>query len=58
MSQLEIDEAVALATGESLTMIQSFGFGLADPLDVGHDPESRQPLVFDWDSMSAVEWPT
>lgn len=57
MTQYEIDSAVATATGESLALIQGRGFGIADPLDVDHDPEPRRPLLFDWDSQSPVEWP-
>ena len=58
MSQSEIDQAVAAATGESIGTIHDLGFGLADPLDVYFDPEPRGPLVFDWDSMRPTEWPT
>jgi hypothetical protein len=57
MSQQELNEAVARATGESLGVIDQHGFQLADPLDVNYDAEPRRPLVFDWDSMSPVEWP-
>ena len=57
MSQREIEEAVAMATGESLAVIQRCGFSDADPPEVNYDPEPRRPLVFDWDRMSPVEWP-
>ena len=57
MSQHEIDQAVAVATGESVATIRELGFGIADPLEVTYDPEPRRPLVLDWDSMSPVEWP-
>jgi hypothetical protein len=57
MSQYEIDQAVAAATGESLATIHHLGFGIADPIDVNFDPEPRRPLVLDWDSMSPTEWP-
>ena len=57
MSQREIDEAVAAATGESIARIHHRGFGLADPQEVDFDPEPRRPLVFDWDSESPVDWP-
>lgn len=57
MSQSELDEAVAAATGESIHTIHGLGFGLADPLDVLYDPAPRRPLTFDWDSRSPVEWP-
>ena len=58
MSQKDIDQAVANVTGENIGLIHDLGFSIADPLDVNHDPESRQPLVFDWDSMSPAEWPS
>lgn len=51
MTQLEIDEAVATATGESISLIHDMGFGIADPLEVDFDPEPRRPLVLDWDTM-------
>jgi hypothetical protein len=57
MTQQDIDEAVAMATGESVALINDRGFGIADPLDVHFDPEPRQPLVLDWDSMTPAEWP-
>jgi hypothetical protein len=55
MSQQELEIAVAAATGETLATIRDLGFAIADPFDVNYDPEPRRPLVFDWDSMSAVE---
>lgn len=57
MSQREIDQAVANATGENVDLIHDLGFGIADLLDVNHDPEPRRPFVLDWDSMSPAEWP-
>ncbi len=57
MTQQDINEAVATATGESVALIDDRGFGIADPLDVQFDPEPRRPLVLDWDTMVAVEWP-
>ncbi len=56
MTETEIDEAVAIATGESCDLIHERGFGIADPLDVDFDPEPRPPLVIDWDSMLPVQW--
>ena len=56
MTQCEIDEAVASVTGESVSLINERGFGIADPFDVGFDPEPRRPLVLDWDDRSAVYW--
>lgn len=57
MNQHEIDTAVALVTGETVTEIRQLGFSLADPLEVDYDPEPRQPLVFDWDSRQPTDWP-
>jgi hypothetical protein len=57
MSQKDIDRAVARATGENVSMIHDRGFSIADPEEVNIDPEPRCPLVFDWDSMSAADWP-
>jgi hypothetical protein len=57
MTQRDLDRAVATVTGETVSEIHHLGFSLADPLDVRFDPEPRRPLVFDWDSMTAAEWP-
>jgi hypothetical protein len=57
MTQQDIDEAVATATGESIALITERGFAIADPLDVHFDPEPRRPLMLDWDSMAPSEWP-
>lgn len=57
MNQHEIDTAVALITGETVTEIRQLGFSLADPLEVDYDPEPRQSLVFDWDSRQPTDWP-
>jgi hypothetical protein len=59
MTQRDIDRAVALATGESENEIQHRGFGLADPLEVGYDPEpaDRPPLFMDWDAIYPCEPP-
>lgn len=57
MTQVEIDNAVATATGENLSEIRHLGFSIADPLEVRFDPEPRRPLVFDWDAECAIEWP-
>ncbi|HEX3599853.1 MAG TPA: hypothetical protein VHU84_06895 [Lacipirellulaceae bacterium] len=56
MSQQEIDEAVASATGEKVGTIRSRGFSIADPFDVAYDPDPRGPMVLDWDSMCPKEW--
>lgn len=57
MSHREIEEAVAMATGESLAVIRSHGFSVADPVDVNYDPEPRRPMMLDWDRMSPAGWP-
>ena len=57
MSQRDLNEMVARATGESLSVVDQLGFHLADSLDVNYDPEPRRPLVFDWDSMCPADWP-
>ena len=43
MTQHEIDQAVASATGETLAEIQQRGFCIADQLEVKFDPEPRSP---------------
>ena len=58
MTQMEIDSAVAMATGESVCEIQQLGFSLADPLEVDFDPEERRPLVLDWDTGCPAELPS
>lgn len=50
MSQLEFEQAVAAATGESVRTIHNLGFGIADPLEADYDPEPM-PMYLDWDSM-------
>jgi hypothetical protein len=53
MTQREIDRAVAARTGESLSEIRHLGFGIAEPDVADYDPEpnSRPPLMIDWDSI-------
>ena len=57
MTQVEIDRAVAIATGESPDEIHHLGFSIADPLEVRFDPEPRRPLVYDWDARCPADWP-
>jgi hypothetical protein len=57
MTQWDLNEAVARATGESVALVDQVGFQLADPLEVEYDPEPRGPLVLDWDLLCAAEWP-
>jgi hypothetical protein len=53
----DLNVAVARVTGESLSVIRERGFSIADPFDVEYDPEPHRPMFFDWDTMSALEWP-
>ena len=57
MTQLEIDSAVASATGETVAAIRHLGFSIPDPLEVDYDPEPRRPLVLDWDTGHPTDWP-
>ena len=57
MTQLDLNRAVAKATGESVAVVDHLGFQLADPSEVRFDPEPRRPLMLDWDNMCAAEWP-
>ena len=52
MTQQDLDNAVASATGEDLRAIRNRGFSLADPLEVDFDPEpDNQPAqTMDWDA--------
>ncbi len=54
MTQSELEQAVATATGESVAEIRHLGFSLADPDDVDFDPEpvDRAPQVVDWDDLA------
>ena len=53
MTQHQLDTAVAIATGESPSVIRRHGFGIADPLDVHFDPEPDDvpPQYLDWEQM-------
>ena len=53
MTQMEINRAVALATGESAREIRRRGFSLATSFDKDIDPEpwDRPPSVVDWDAL-------
>jgi hypothetical protein len=55
MTQMQLDRAVARATGESLSTIRHMGFEIADPGFVCHDPEPmvRRPRVVNWDVVDA-----
>ena len=53
MTQEQLDELVADATGEDLRAIRQRGFSVADPLVVNFDPgpDQRPPLIIDWDEL-------
>ena len=52
MSQRELEEEVARATGESLRTIQRRGFNLEMSLDEDDEPVIyRMPQIVDWDAL-------
>ena len=51
MTQMQLDELVAHATGESLCEVRQRGFSLADPPHVHFDPEPCLPMQIDWDAI-------
>ena len=55
MMQNQIDRDVARATGESLSIIRSIGFSIADPDNISFDPERSPhgPKSVDWDRLDA-----
>lgn len=64
MTQLQLDRAVALVTGESRRRIAHLGFQLADPFAPVHDPEPYYDPEFhnylDWDAAQEERialWP-
>jgi hypothetical protein len=52
MTQLEIDLAVAVSTGESIQEIRRRGFVVADQFEVDYDPEPA-PQIVDWDLLDS-----
>lgn len=54
MTQQDLDQAVALATGEDLHAIRQRGFSLVNQQEVNFDsdPDLRQPQYVDWDELS------
>ncbi len=48
MTQVELDQAVARATGESVSTIAEHGFVPLTPV-----PQEREPLTVDWDEVDA-----
>ena len=55
MTQSELDRSVARVTGESLSIIRSLGFSVADPDDISFDPERprRRSRTINWDRLDA-----
>jgi hypothetical protein len=55
MTQAELEEAVAQATGESLRTVRHRGFSLFTPLRVFDPDDASQadPQVIDWDDLQA-----
>ena len=51
MTQTQLDQQVADATGEDLREVRFRGFSLADPMTVSFDPEpcDLPPQILDWD---------
>ena len=54
MRQADLNRAVALATGESMSTVKRLGFLLAEPEEV-IDPEAEEsgPYISDWDELEA-----
>ena len=54
MKQADLNRAVALATGESMSTVKRLGFLLAEPDEtVDPDSETSGPYVIDWDEQEA-----
>ncbi|MDA7918259.1 hypothetical protein N9B20_01220 [Mariniblastus sp.] len=53
MTQMQLDQLVAAATGEDVRAISQRGFSIADLQDVDFDPEpdQRPPQFIDWDEL-------
>ena len=53
MTQTQLEQLVARATGEDIRAIRERGFSVADPLEVNFDPEpdNLPPQVVDWDEV-------
>ena len=53
MTQMQLEQLVARATGEDIRAIRERGFSVADPLEVNFDPEpdNLPPQVVDWDEV-------
>lgn len=53
MTQRQLDQLVANATGDDLRSIRQRGFSIVDLQDVNFDPEpdQRPPQMVDWDEL-------
>ena len=53
MTQTQLEQLVARATGEDIRAIRERGFSVADPFEVNFDPEpdNLPPQVVDWDEV-------
>ena len=53
MTQKQLEQMVARATGEDLRAIRQRGFSVADPFEVDFDPEpdNLPPQMIDWDEL-------
>ena len=52
MLQSDLNDAVAMKTGESLRTIRRRGFSLVMPLSVIDPDEDTEPQVVDWDRLA------
>ena len=53
MTQTQLEQLVAKATGEDIRAIRQRGFSVADPFEVDFDPEpdNLPPQMIDWDEL-------
>ena len=53
MTQTQLEQLVARATGEDIRAIRERGFSVADPLKVNFDPEpdNLHPQMINWDEL-------
>ena len=55
MTTQEINAAVAKATGEDISLINSLGFNEVDPFLIDFDPEPYHlPSILDWESPGST----
>lgn len=53
MTQMQLEQLVADATGDDVRAIRQRGFSVADPFEVNFDPEpdNLPPQMIDWDEL-------